>query len=191
MKKVLVLASLCVLVGQVVRADECKYEEKTFTTQVMNVRLQGDLIEQGKDDEDDVSTTAKVCIFPSSLVIKDVRHEDASHGKEIDFLIKYLKANLEGTADDILSFWSEDSKVDVAETVNNPQFFARNRAMMLQNPGLEVVGFVDQGDTISVLRRFSPMFLMGVNLRKDGDQLHLTNYPSDDMSLAIIEADLK
>lgn len=169
-------------------ANEDGFYPQTFTAKVGDVRLQSELVAQGKSSEDVVTVTERVRLFSPPFSVADVR--SVTHPTlfpEIDFLIEYTKANIEGDVQKIAEFWSPDERAEVMEKMANPDMLARNTEYFKNNLGLEIVGIVEQRATRSVLRKIGNGAL-GVNVVRKDDRLYLTNKPEDDLSLAIIEA---
>ncbi len=168
-------------------AGENTYSEEPFTAKVQNIRLQSLLIAQGKKNEDLVTTQARVKLFKPSVNIDDVRQASISDIEEVNFLIEYTKANINGEVEKILSFWAPEERTIIKERLSNAEMLGRSKAYFENNPGLSVLGVVDQGETQAILQRRGAMVL-GVNIIKSDNKIHLTNKPADDLELAIIEA---
>ena len=105
MKKIILsLGILIIIFASNAYSDGLSYQDKTFTALVGNVRLQSELIAQGKTNGDQVSATVPAVIFNKPIVINDVRTVNKSYGPEIAILIKFLKANMEGTKEEVIAF---------------------------------------------------------------------------------------
>ncbi len=150
------------------------------------VRLQSELIKQGKKNTDKVSVKVPAILFDQPIEIADVRSINKSFGPEIDFLAAYFKANIEGSKDEILSFWHAGEKERIQEMLRNDDLFKRNQTYMARNPGLVVHGLVKQVDSISVLQ--GKTAVIGIPMRKEDGRFYIIRKPSNDLELAIIEA---
>jgi len=128
------------------------YKSKSFQALVKNVRLQSELIKQGKSNTDKVSVEIPAILFDQPIEIADVRNINESFGPEIDFLVAYTKANIEGSKSDILSYWHASAKGSVRQMLENDALFKMNQAYLARNPGLVVVGMVRHKNSISVLQ---------------------------------------
>ena len=134
-----------------------------------------------------VSVSVPAIIFKKPLYIKDVRQASKHAHPEVDRIINYYKTNIEGDAESILSFWLPGERQKKAELVNDPEILKQTKNHFAQRPYLTIIGIVYQKETSSVLiNRHSNV--MGISLRKVGTEYYLTDIPSDDLELAIIEA---
>jgi len=165
------------------------YKEHTFSALVKDVRLQSLLLQAGKKNSDYATVTVPAVLFDPPIRIEDVRTEKENYGKEIDFLIEYGKANIEGTREEIISFWCPEERGDLEKRLGDSELFNKNRAYMVKMPGFSVIGLVKHEDTISILNGMNSM-LIGITLKQSGDQLCLVRGPVNDMELAIIEASI-
>ena len=162
------------------------YKSESFQALVKNVRLQSELIKQGKSNTDEVSVEVPAILFDQPIEIADVRNTNESFGPEIDFLVAYTKANIEGSKSDILSYWHASAKGGIRQMLENAELFEKNQAYMARNPGLVVVGLVKHKDSISVLQ--SRGSVLGITLKEENGKLYLVEKPKDDLELAIVEA---
>lgn len=164
-----------------------KPEPHEFTAKVSSVRLNTQLISQGKNQDDHVSVHVSSIILNKPLQITDVRNAKPHSLSEINTIISYTKANTEGSAEDILSYWSPGERAEKSKLLSDPKIFNKNREYHQKHPGLVVIGLIFQADTTSVLveRHGS---VLGVTLREGGGKYYLTDNPSNDLELAIIEA---
>lgn len=187
LRRLILMFSFVVLssCGNVTGQDQL-YETHSFRAIVKNVRLQAELIRQGKSNTDTVSVEVPALLFDNPLKIDDVRTVKAKHGKEIDFLIAYMKANIEGSKSDVLSYWHPDAKGGVREMLENDEIFKRNKEYMSSNPGLVVYGLVRQNDSTSVLQ--GKRAVLGITIKSENGKLSLIEKPANDLELAIIEA---
>lgn len=168
-------------------ADQISFSKEKFTAKVENVRLQSVLVKQGKRSEDIVTVQVNAHMFSPKILIEDVRQETESYGAEVDFLVEYTKVNIEGNVEKILGFWAPDERNHIRKILSDPEIVSRNIDYLERNPGLRIVGIVDQGSTKSILQERSSIVL-GVNILRYDGHLYLTNKTANDMELAIIEA---
>ena len=158
-----------------------------FTAKVANVRLSARLLSQGKKPEDMVSISVPAIIFAQPMEIGDVRSANTHSMPEVDTVIRYMKANIDGNVQVILSFWLPEERAEKSKLLSQPSMFQANRDYFTKNPGLSVIGLVFQTRTTSVLIK-RPAGALGVTLVKKDGRLYLTDHPSNDLELAIIEA---
>lgn len=168
-------------------ASDFVFQEHTYTARVGDVRLQSQLVEQGKSNDDTVQVTAPTYFFDPPVRMDDVRSADTAYAKEVLFLMDYIKANIAGDAEKILTFWLPEERQGIAKMLNDPKMLAQNTAYFKRNPGLEVLGIIYQGKTRAFLQKRGSM-VVGVNYVQKGGEYFLTNKPADDLELAIIEA---
>jgi len=152
---------------------------------VHQVRLQSELIEAGKRKTDRVTVTVPAVLFDPPILVSDVRNPGRAYGEEVDFYIHYIKANMEGTRSDILSYWIEEERKAKSELLNNPAMFKGNRDYFAKNPGLRVIGIIKQDDSISLLTGDS--VVLGITLKKVKGEYKLAKSPND-LELVIVEA---
>lgn len=188
MKKIILsLGILIIIFASNAYSDGLSYQDKTFTALVANVRLQSELIAQGKTNGDQVSATVPAVIFNKPIVINDVRTVNKSYGPEIAILIKFLKANMEGTKEEVIAFWHPSDKQEITEMVSDPQMFEQNREFFKQNPGVTIIGLIKQKSTRSIPVNEN-FVVFGINLKQSEGKLYFTNTPDNDLELAIVEA---
>ena len=169
-------------------ANELHKSQHTFNAKVANVRLNALLISQGKKPTDQVSTSLPADIFAQPMHIQDVRAFTTKNSiAEIDTLIRYSKANIEGSAQDIVSFWSPDERAKKTELLARPEILKANREYSLKNPNLVILGLVFQSGTSSILLKRHNR-VVGVSFHMKNNQIFLTDKPSNDLELAIVEA---
>ena len=169
-------------------ANEPLKSQHTFKAKVANVRVSGHLIAQGKKPTDQVSVSFPAIIFAQPLKIQDVRTFTTKNSiAEIDTLIRYTKANIEGSAEDILSFWTPDERAEKAKILARPGMFNANREYSIKNPNLVILGVVFQSGTNSILLK-KQNIVIGVSFHMKNNQIFLTDKPSNDLELAIVEA---
>ena len=188
MKKIILsLGILIIIFASNTYSDGLSYQDKTFTVLVGNVRLQSELIAQGKTNGDQVSATVPAVIFNKPIVINDVRTVNKSYGPEIAILIKFLKANMESTKEEVIAFWHPSDKQEITEMVSDPQMFEQNREFFKQNPGVTIIGLIKQKSTRSIPVNEN-FVVFGINLKQSEGKLYFTNTPDNDLELAIVEA---
>jgi hypothetical protein len=169
-------------------ANELHKSQHTFNAKVSNVRLNALLISQGKKPTDQVSTNLSAVIFEQPMNIQDVRSfTPKSTVAEIDTLIRYSKANIEGSVQDIVSFWSPEERAKKTELLARPDIFKANREYSQKNPNLVILGLVYQSGSSSILLKKHNR-VIGVSFHMKNNQLFLTDKPSNDLELAIVEA---
>ncbi len=165
--------------------NEMLFKEHKFEALVEKVRLQTEFIDAGKKKSDRVAVTVPAVLFEPPVFIENAAKPGRSYGEEIDFYLHYIKANMEGTQEDILSCWEESERESKKEMMDNPELFKRNRDYFLKNPDVTFMGVVKQKDTVSLL--VGDSMVMGVPLRKINGKYQLSKTPNDS-ELAIIEA---
>lgn len=175
------------LLGSLCKAATLEKGPHNFTAKVSSVRLNAKLTSQGKKLEDSVTVSVPSILFQPVLEIADARKAAPQPIPEVNTVIAYTKANIEGSVDDIVSFWLASERPEKRKLVADPAMFKANREYYQKNPGLKIVGLVFQKETVSVLLQRSGQ-VVGATLRKSGDRFYLTDHPSDDLELAIIEA---
>ena len=169
-------------------AIETLKSQHTFKARVTNVRLNALLTSQGKKPTDEVLASLPATIFVQPLQIQDVRTITTKNTiAEIDTLIRYTKANIEGSAQDILSFWAPEERAEKSKLLSRPEIFKANREYSAKNPNLIILGVVFQTDTSSILLQ-KQNGVIGISFLKKNNQIFLTDKPSNDLELAIVEA---
>ena len=169
-------------------AIETLKSQHTFKARVTNVRLNALLTSQGKKPTDEVLASLPATIFVQPLQIQDVRTVTTKNTiAEIDTLIRYTKANIEGSAQDILSFWAPEERAEKSKLLSRPEIFKANREYSAKNPNLIILGVVFQTDTSSILLQ-KQNGVIGISFLKKNNQIFLTDKPSNDLELAIVEA---
>ena len=166
-----------------------KPEEHEFRALVSAVRLNTQLLGQGKKQSDQVSVSLPAILFKEPLRIADVRSAEVHSLDEVNTIVAYTKANIEGSAEEILSFWTPEERREKAELLNDSDMLKANREYHRENPGLTIVGVVFQDATASLLLERSHG-VVGITVRRIGEEYFLTDDPSDDLELAIVEASL-
>jgi len=165
-----------------------KFTRHEFTARVGNVRLQSQLIESGKSNEDLVTVSVSAILYPEPIVIEDVRTVSTPNlPEEVNFLVGYTKVNLEGSPEEIAAFWAPSVRVEKMETIG--KYYEKNREIVAKHPGLTVLAIVKHGDdTRSVITQLSQEVAIGVTMFEEDGRLYLMNEPENDLELAIIEA---
>lgn len=192
----LYFASILLLLSSLAYSEQLpKKELKLFSSKVSAGRFSAILMEQGKKPDDIVSVKVPAIIFRNPIKIADVRKTKSFHIPEIDTLISYTKANISGSAREMAAFWAPSERKEQLEDMTNPEMFNKNRAYHQEYPGLIILGIIFQNKTTSVLIRapyadslFPITAFTFINV--DG-KVYLTNYPSNDSELAIIEASFR
>lgn len=162
------------------------YKSKSFQAIVKNVRLQSELIKQGKSNTDKVSVEVPAILFDEPIEIADVRNINESFAPEIHLLVAYTKANIESLKSDIHSYWHPNAKGGIRQMLENDELFKMNQTYLTRNPGLVVVGMVRHKDSISVLQ--GKRVVLGITMKEENGRLFLVERPENDLELAIIEA---
>jgi hypothetical protein len=165
-----------------------KFTEREFSAKVSNVRLQSQLIEAVKSNDDIVTIKVPAIVFPEPIIIEDVRNATTLNlPNEIKLLVDYTKANLEGRPEEIAAYWAPSIREEKMKMIN--KYYDKNREIMAKSPGLTVVAIVRHGeDSISVIKQLSEKIVVGVTIIKREGRLFLTDKPKNDLELAIIEA---
>jgi hypothetical protein len=194
--KLYCLTFMLILLSSSIYAEELPPKEyHVFTAKVSDVRLQGTLVEQGKSLDDTVSVKILAILFKKPIKIADVRKAQTYNIPELDTLISYLKDNISGSAKDMAAYWAPDEQKEMLADMSNPEMFNRNRKYRQNYPGLTVLGMVFQDRTITVLTketdRNSVFPALGVTFIRIEGRLYLTNRPTNDLEIAIIEASFK
>ena len=164
------------------------FTQHEFTARVGDVRLQSQLIESGKSNEDLVTVSVSAILYPEPIVIEDVRTVSTPNlPEEVNFLVGYTKANLEGSPEEIAAYWAPSVRVEKMETIG--KYYEKNREIVARHPGLTVLAIVKHGDdTKSVINQLSQEVVIGVTIFEEDGRLFLMNEPENDLELAIIEA---
>lgn len=168
-------------------ADIQTPQPTAFTAKAANVRLNARIAAPEKKPDGTVAVTVPAIIFPNPIEIADVSIAKKQAIPEVDTLIQYTKANLHGGAEEIVNFWLPEERASKSALMSQAKIFQANRDFHLKYPGLAFIGLVFQSQTTSVLiRRAGRVF--GVTLMKKDGRLYLTDHPSNDLELAVIEA---
>jgi hypothetical protein len=183
----------CALLAVAARAEEpLRPQPRRFTARVADVRLNGDLVKQGKSLDGDVTVNVRAVLFEKPIRIADARKAEPTGIPLVDALVSYVRVNLEGSAREMAAFWVPAERKEQLEDMTNPVLFERNRSYLRDHPGLVVVGMIFQKDTTSVLVEHGDpipgLAVLGVSFADVGGKPLLTNHPSDDLELAIVEA---
>lgn len=162
-------------------------QPKAFTAKVANVRLNARLATPAKKLDDTVAVTVPAIIFAKPIEIADVSSVNKHAIPEVDTLIQYTKANIHGSAEEILSFWLPEERTGKSALLSQAKIFQANRDYHMKNPGLAIIGIVFQSQTSSVLIKRAGG-VVGVTLAKKDGRFYLTDHPSNDLELAVIES---
>lgn len=138
-----------------------------------------------------ITVEVPAILFKKPLIISDVRKATKTHKDEINFLIDYWRVNIDGTPEDIVSFWLPEERAEKLALFKNPETFTKNREYARENPGLQVLGIIYQKTTISVLTPFTDAMALGINMKKIGNKYFLTDNPTNPLELRIVEVALK
>ncbi len=165
-----------------------KFTEHEFTAKVSNVRLQSQLIESGKSNDDFVTVKVSAILYPEPIVIEDVRKATTLNlQEEIKFLVDYTKANIEGNPEEIAAYWAPSIREEKMIMIR--KYYEKNKEIMAKSPGLTISAIVRHGkDSISVIKHLSEKIVIGVAIIEKDGRLFLTDKPKNDLELAIIEA---
>lgn len=186
MRKNLAISVLLVLVPLLAIAEDT-LKERMFSAKVADVRLSGKLSTQGKRLNSIVSVSVPARVFDEPLVIADVRQAKEIKVPEIDRFIDYQKALIGGSADEILAFWHPDERQDKSKIIKDEKNLTAVRNYYSKNPGLKIVGIIYQEKSSSVLVSMHGR-VVGHSFRKKDENLYLSDKPTDDLELAIVEA---
>ena len=158
-----------------------------FTAQVSKVRLSSQLIESGKSRTSSTTINVKSIIYNPPLNVPNVVESKGHENPEISILISYYASIITESGNEILEYWHPAEREGKKALIGNADVLARMKKHFSANPSLEIVGVVYQKESASVLISLGG-FVVGNTLRQDGDKLYLSDKPSDDLELAIIEA---
>lgn len=162
-------------------------QPKAFTAKAANVRLNVRLATPTKKLDDTVAVTVPAIIFAKPIEIADVSGVNKHSIPEVDTLIQYTRANIHGSAEEILSFWLPEERTGKSALLSQPKIFQANRDYHMKVPGLAIIGLVFQPQTTSVLIRRAGG-VVGITLAKKDGRFYLTDHPSNDLELAVIES---
>lgn len=157
-----------------------------FNAKVSEIRLNAELLANGKKNDEIVSVKLKAIIFKNPMIIK-INNNQKNQYEEINFYIEYIRKNIDGSAKDISSYWSENEKVKKFKLISNPQMLEMNRNYFKNNSELKIVGIVFQQNTLAILIKIDN-FVQATNMKKEKGKLVLTDYPDNDLEIAIVEA---
>lgn len=164
------------------------FTEHEFTAKVSNVRLQSQLIESGKTNDDFVTVKVSAILYPEPIVFEDVREATTLNlPEEVKFLVAYTKVNLEGSPEEIAAYWAPSIREEKMKTIG--KYYEKNRELMAKHPGLTILAFIRHGDdSISAINQLTEKIVIGVTIIEKDERLYLTDTPKNDLELAIIEA---
>lgn len=157
-----------------------------FKAKVSDIRLSAELLSQGKKNNDTASIKLKAIIFEKPMSIK-INNNQKNKYEEINFYIEYLKQNVKGTAKEISSFWSEKEKEEKLKLMSKPQMLEMNRNYFKNIKEIQILGIVFQKNTLSILVKIDN-FVQATNIKNEKGKFVLTDYPDNDLEIAIVEA---
>lgn len=163
-------------------------EEHTFNAPVSSVRLSSELIENGISRDGTASAQVEAVIFEEPLIIPDFRKAGEHKNPEVNSIINYHKAMLSETAQEVLNLWHPDSRKEKEKQISDATL-EQMKDYLREDPQIYILGVIYQKHTSSVLIKMGSS-VVGFNLREKEGNLLLTDHPSDDLELAIIEASL-
>ena len=168
-----------------------KFTQHEFTAKVSNVRLQSQLIEAGKSNDDSVTVKVSSILYTEPIIIEDVRKATTLElPEEIRFLVGYTKANLEGSAEEIAAHWAPSIREEKLKMIK--KYYEKNREMMAKHPGVTILAVVRHGDdSVSVIKQLSENVAIGVTMSEMDGRLFLVDEPKNDLELAIVEASFR
>lgn len=162
-----------------------------FSAEVDEIRIPPEVDYESLKKKKKINVEVPAILFKKPIVIPDVRKAAKTQHEEINFLIDYTKANLVGTPEDIAAFWLPEERTEKLALFKDKDLFARNRELVQERPGLHVLGIIYQKTTVSVMTLHSEGMTFGINMKKVGSKFYLTDHPTNDLELAVIEAALK
>jgi len=165
-----------------------KQELRSFTANVGDIRVNS-LLEESKIVNNKVTVKVPCIIFKNPLEISDVRKAGIFGRSEIDKIIAYQKALIEGSVETLIASWEPNERKEKTKFLGNKEFLIKSRKYYQEHHGLTIVGLVFQKKTTSVLMKLGD-YVQSATLVNKGGKLYLTDYPSDDLELAIVEAAL-
>lgn len=189
LQRVVVAAGLAATVLVTSVSADISFGPLSFTTKVQNVRINSVLVEAGKALDEDISVEVRGYRPDSSLAIDDVRKAGPQQDRHIAFVVEYLKTNMNGSVEDIVSFWVPEDRAAKRELLGDNVIFERNRKGMKAFPGLSVLLVMQSGKETIVFRSFGE-FVLGMTVVEQDGKLFLKNQATDDTTVAIVEAAL-
>jgi len=190
LKKIIYICiTIIVSLISVVKGEETPTELK-FTAKVSTVRLNSQLLSQGKSFDDNVSVKVPAILFKPPIRILDVRNAARHKIPEINTLISYHKTLIEGSGDEILAFWKFDERKEKGKLMNDPKTLERVKKYYSENPSLTIHGIIYQKNTVSVLTELVSGSILGQTVTKEGNKIFLTDKPTNDLEIAIIESSI-
>ncbi|MCZ6688768.1 MAG: hypothetical protein O7H41_04105 [Planctomycetota bacterium] len=168
-----------------------KFSQHEFTAKVSNVRLQSQLIESGKSNDDSVTVKVSCILYPEPIVIEDARKATKLDlPEEIKFLVGYTRSNLEGSAEEIAGHWAPSLREEKLKMIK--KYYEKNKEMMAKHPGMTILAIVRHGDdSRSVIKQLSEKVAVGVTMTEMDGRLFLVDKPRNDLELAIVEASFR
>lgn len=163
------------------------FESHDFTATVSKVRLSSQLVADGKDREALVTVSTQAVIFESPLIITDFRLAPKHTDPFVNRVLQYHQAIVSQTSTELAQFWHPDERATKLKMMSDPATFNSIKEYYSTNPRLIILGVIDQGTTASILIDMGG-FVIGLNIIESDGDLLLTDFPADDLELAIIEA---
>lgn len=188
--KLLALAILLLTLPLTTHAEDFGHPTmKTFTAKVSNTRLAANI---RKKPDDMVSVKARAIIFPKDVKIADVRKAKNYNQPAVDTYIRYTRACMNGSVDELAKFWVKSERKEMkADLATPPEMLRMTHEHFRKNPGITIVGLVFKGNQTIILTRENfggTEAVLGVTLATEDGGTFLTNRLSDDLDLSIIEA---
>ena len=162
-----------------------------FSAGVGEIRIPPEADYESLKKKKQIDVKVPAILFKKPIIISDVRKAAKSAHDEINFLVEYTKVNLAGTPEDIAAFWVPEERAEKLALFKDKEVFARNRELVQESPGLHVLGIIYQKTTLSVLEPLSDTTAIGITMKKVGSKYYLTDHPTNDLELAVIEAALR
>ncbi len=179
---------LSVLIASILYScGNAKLKEHSFTAKVSSVRLSSILINQGNSRDSNVAVQVPARMFKEVLEIENFNNAENQGIPEIDRLIEYHKTMSNGTPEQVLDFWLPNEREQKAKTIHNPEMFTQVQAYFSENPRITIHGIIYQNESSSVLLDLGG-YVTGHTFRNLNDHYYLSDNPTDDLELAIIEA---
>jgi len=162
-------------------------EENEFSAKVSDVRLSSHLVEKGKTHDSTVSVKAKSVIYEPFLIIPDVSQFHRSDNKEVNIILEYFSSIIRMSPEEVLLKWHPAERDAKKSLIGTPEIFEQMKRYYTDNPKIEIAGVIYQAESASVLVTLRG-FTAGHTLREHEGKLYLSDRPSNDLDLAIIEA---
>lgn len=185
----LLLLSVVLLLGCSKEKTNIQYSEHQFTANVADVRLSAELLKQGNRKEDKVSLLYPAFLLNPPLYSKDVREFKQKVSGEVAFVLEYIKANIQGDKEKIYEALTPTYRKQMQSLLDDESIFRHNCEIFEKNPEITIYGQIKQGDDVSVLVKYGPYdFVVAITLVKIEGKFYITDKPTNDLDLAIVEA---